>query len=241
MSNFSVDLSKCTALVTGGGAGAGAVIALALAACGASVATSDINIERAESVAERIKAQGGAAMAHHVDVSNRFQVADMIERTRDALGGIDILVNAAEIYHPEPLLTIDEWNWRRQLEVNITGAFFCLQLVARVMADEGGGTILNVTSAEALDSTLAAGIGFLAGKAGLAAMTRQAARELAAHQIRVNAIAVRQRESDSSSGKACADAALFLCSQAARHISGDVLVIDNGWQEPHSRDGSVSG
>ena len=172
----------------------GESIALALAGSGAAVAACDINFERAESTAERVQGHGGTAVALHADVSNRFQAANLIERTRDAFGTLDILVNAAEVYHPEPLLTIDEWNWRRQLEVNVTGAFFGLQLAARVMADEGGGAIINVIAAEALNSTLPAGVGYLAGMASLAAMTRQAARELAPHKIRVNGIALAKQD-----------------------------------------------
>ena len=242
MPNFSVDLHDQNALVTGGGAGRGRVIALALAASGASVAVGDLNIERAENTVEKIERLGGKAIALHVDVSNRFQTANMIESTRDAFGKIGILVNAAEVYHPEPMLTIDEWNWRRQLEVNVTGTFFCMQLAARVMADEGGGSIINLTSVEALRSTLPAGIGFMAGKAGVIAMTRQAARELAPHQIRVNAIAAGNFNEDESLpslphvplpkrlGRLAevSGAALFLCSDAARFITGQVLEVDDG-------------
>lgn len=228
---FPVDLRGRSALATGAGSGPGRTIALALAASGASVAVSDINIERAEQVVERIKRQGGTAIALHADVSNRFQAANLIERVRDEFGGIDILVNGAEIFHAEPLLAIDEWNWRRQLEVNISGAFFCLQLAARVMADEGGGAIINLLPAEALHATLPAGIGYLAGKASLAAMTRQAARELAQYGIRVNGIAFPQGDSPTSSSAQAAipagigGAALFLCSEAARSINGQVLVV----------------
>ncbi len=236
LSSFDVDLSGQNALVTGAGSGHGRAIALALAGSGASVSVSDINIERAESLVEQIEAGGGRAIALHADVSNRFQAANMIEQTREAFGGLDILVNAAEVFHPEPLLGIDEWNWRRQLEVNITGAFFCLQLAARVMADEGGGRIINLIATEALHSTIPAGIGYLAGKAGLVAMTRQAARELAPQGIRVNGIAAGQNKEDWSlppeadldiyEGPAdIGGAALFLCSEAARSVSGQVLVI----------------
>ena len=234
-------LSSRNALVTGAGSGSGLDIALALAGGGASVAVSDINIERADAVAEQIEACGGRVVALQADVSNRFQAANMIEQTRDAFGRIDILVNAAEVFHPEPLLTIDEWNWRRQLEVNVTGAFFCTQLVARVMADEGGGAIINIAAEEALNSTIPSGIGYLVGKAGLIAMTRQAAREFAPHDIRVNAIATR-RQSDSKgrrpseAGRATFDAfdsmadignaALFLCSDAAHEVTGEVLIVN---------------
>ncbi len=220
MTDVDLDLAGRTALVTGAGAGNGRAIALALAAKGASVAASDLNIERADKTADAICVNGGAACALQADVSNRFQVASMIEQTRDAFGAIDILVNAVAILHAEPLLNVDEWNWRRQIEVNITGTFFCTQLVARVMADEGGGGVINLVSVEANDSSLPAGIGFITGGAGVIGMTRQAAREMAPHRIRVNCIATPS--SDESKEKV-AKAALFLCSDAAQSLTGQVL------------------
>ncbi len=242
VTNFQVDLTGQNALVTGAGSGCGRAIALALADSGAAVAVSDLNIERAERVSEQIKARHQRAIALQADVSNRFQAANMIETTRDALGKIHILINAAGIFKAEPMLKIDEWDWRRQLEVNITGSFFCMQLVGRVMADEGGGSIVNLSSAAALRSTIPAGIGYLAGKASVSAMTRQAARELAPHQIRVNAIAAGNIAEDDMPpvspeqtllGRVgfpedIANAALFLCSDAAEFITGQVLVVDGG-------------
>ena len=105
------------------------------------------------------------------------------------LGEINILVNAAGIFKAEPMLYIDEWDWRRQIEVNMTGVFFCMQLVGRVMANEGGGCMINLASAAGYQKSLPAGIGFVSGKSGMIGMTLQAARELARHHIRVNAIA----------------------------------------------------
>ena len=149
----------------------------------------------------------------------------MIERTRDAFGRIDSLVNAAGIFHAEPLLDVDEWNWRRQMEVNISGTFFCTQLVARVMADEGGGSIVNLVSVAACNSSLPAGIGYITGSAGVIGMTRQAARELALHGIRVNCIATNTQEKLTAD---VAGAALFLSSDAASSKTGQVLVADGG-------------
>ena len=143
MPEFTVNLADKNALVTGAGAGIGRAIATTLARSGASVSVNDLNIERAETVAEEIIAGGGRATAIHGDISNRFQTANMIERARDAYGKIDILVNAAGVFKAEPMLTIDEWDLRRQIEVNTIGTFFCLQLVGRVMADEGGGIMIN--------------------------------------------------------------------------------------------------
>lgn len=220
MPDFKVDLANRTALVTGGGAAIGRSIALAFGANGASVAVSDLNIERADKVADAICADGGSAIALHSDVSNRFQAANMIERTRDAFSRLDILVNAASIFHPEPMLGVDEWNWRRQIEVNITGAFFCTQLVARVMAGEGGGSIINLAPVE---STLPAGIGYITAGAGLMGMTRQAAREMAQHKIRVNCIAANLQAEPSVH---IVSAALFLASDAATSITGQALMDD---------------
>ena len=144
----------------------------------------------------------------------------MIEQTRDAFGQLHLLVNAVNIRRAQPMLQVDEWDWRRQLEVNLGGVFFCMQLAARVLADEGGGAIINVLPAEAL-ATLPAGIGAVAGAAGVIGMTRQAARELATHKITVNAIAAGD----------CLDAvaklALYLASDAADGISGQVLHSDS--------------
>ena len=224
MSNLQADLSGRAALVTGAGAGSGRAIALALAANGASLAVNDLNIERADAVAEAIRAEGGCAVPLGADISNRFQTANMIERARDAFGGLDILVNAAGIFHPEPMLTVDEWNWRRQIEVNITGVFFCIQLVGRVMADEGGGSIINLSAVEACRASLPQGIGYIASKAAIIGMTRQAARELAPHHIRVNCIAAGSTEGAEST---VAGAALYLCSDAAKSISGQVIAVDS--------------
>ena len=237
MSDPNIDLSNRKALVSGGGAGHGRAIALALAAKGASVAVSDINIERAERTCEQIQERGGAAIALQADISNRFQTANMIEMARDAFGKLHILVNGTQIFHPEAMLTIDEWNWRRQLEVNITGVFFCMQLAGRVMADEGGGVMINLASAAGLGSTLPSGIGYVASQAAVIAMTQQAARELSPHRIRVNAIVTGSAPAD---GKATsetesalklgfsslgdvADTALYLCSDAAESINGGVF------------------
>ena len=239
MPGQSIDLSNRSALVTGAGAGHGREIALALADSGAAVALSDINIERAELACEQIRGRGGTAIALHADISNRFQVANMIEQTRDAFGKLQILVNATRIFHPEALLGIDEWSWRRQLEVNITGVFFCMQLAGRVMADEGGGVMINLVSADGLESTRPSGIGYVAGQAAVLAMTRQAARELAPG-IRVNAVAtggvcregsplaedIRELILPATPEGNVAETALFLCSDAAESICGQVLVAD---------------
>lgn len=242
MPNFNVNLEGQHALVTGAGAGTGKAIALALAHSGASVGVNDLNIERAEDVAEDIIAQEGAAVALHGDISNRFQTANMIEQFRDAYGKIDILVNAAGIFKAGSMLTIDEWDWRRQIEVNTIGTFFCMQLVGRVMADEGGGIIINLATTAANPNPIETGMGYVAGKSSVVGMTRQAAQELAAYQIRVNAICAGHiAEPDMptvnlnhtllnrvGTPQDIANVALFLCSDAANFITGQTITVDGG-------------
>ena len=133
-----------TAIVTGGGHGQGAESARALAAAGAAVCVADINPDRADHVAAAITAAGGEAFGWQMDISNKFQVSAMIEKTRDRYTHLDLLVQHAHVSPRESLLGMSEWNWRRTLEVNLTGTFLTAQLCARVMADERGGAIVLV-------------------------------------------------------------------------------------------------
>ena len=242
MSRFSISLDGQSAIITGAGAGTGRAIALALAEAGAAVAINDLNPDRADDLAEEIKQQGGQAIAFQGDVSNRFQAAALIETARKAFGQIHILINAAGIYKPEPILKIDEWDWRRQLDVITTGTFFCSQLLGRVMADEGGGCIVNLASTAGYKHSLPQGAGYVAAKSAVVALTSQFARELAPHKIRVNAIstnfiaepdmpgddAPQNAMQRTGTPEEVAQVALFLCSDAASFITGQALVVDGG-------------
>lgn len=244
LSDFHVNLKGKRALITGAGAGNGEAIALALAQCGADVALNDLNPDRLERVAGLARAYGGRVYTFDGDVSNRFQAAGFIENSRDALGSrIDILVNAVGVYKAQPLVSIDEWDWRRQIEVLITATFFMTQLVGRVMIDEGaGGAIVNIASTAGHPSPIEQGAGYVTGKAGVIGMTKQTAREYAPHGIRVNAVcpahiteedmptqddppnAMRRMGSPAE----VADVALFFVSEASRFITGQALNVDGG-------------
>jgi NAD(P)-dependent dehydrogenase (short-subunit alcohol dehydrogenase family) len=239
--NFSVNLSGQNALVTGAGADTGRAIALALAAAGAAVTVNDLNPDRADSVAAEITAAGGGAVSWQADVSNRFQVGSLVEGARDAFGRIHILVNAAGAMKLGSAAKLDEWDWRRLLDVNLTGAFFCTQLVSRVMADEGGGVIVNVAASAGHPNPLSEGVGYVASKTGMIGMTKQCAREFAPQGIRVNAVCpgnILEYEDASiipSNAQArwgtpeeVASVVLFLCSDAARFITGQAINVDGG-------------
>lgn len=237
---FSVRLDGRVALVTGAGAGVGRAAAFALASAGAAVFVNDLNPDRADSVAEEIVASGGQAAGWQADVSNRFQVGSLIEAARDRFGRVDVLVNAASIYKAGPLATLDEWDWRRIVDVNLTGAFFCTQLLSRVMADEGGGVIVNVAAAAGNPSAIESGIGYTATKAGIVGLTKQSARDLAPQHIRINAVCPANIADDDfgpttpnmldrqGSAEEVAAVILFLCSDAASFITGQAIHVDGG-------------
>ncbi len=242
MSNFSVDLSGKAAIVTGGGNGIGRACALALAAAGASVCVNDINMDTPDQVAAEITAAGGTAFGWQADVANRFQVGSLIEEARERYGRIHILVNAAGVLKRGPMPKLDEWDWRRVMDVNVNGTFFVTQLLGRVMADEGGGVIVNIAANAAHPGPTHEAVSYVTSKAGVIGMTRQAARELAPSGIRVNAIcpgsvttpdtqepdAARTALGRAGTPEEIANVALFLCSDAASFITGQALNVDGG-------------
>jgi 3-oxoacyl-[acyl-carrier protein] reductase len=242
MPNFLVDFSGKTAIITGAGAGIGKAAALALSQAGACVVLNDLMPDKIDRIASEITAGGGKAVAFDGDISNRFQVAALIERARDAFGQIHFLVNAAGIYKAEPLSLMDEWDWRRQVEVNLTGTFFCVQLMSRVMADEGGGAIVNLASTAGHPKAIEQGIGFVSSKAGVIGLTKQAAHELASKNVRVNAICPAYIDENDmpkydkppnamqrmGSSDEIANVILFLLSDAAAFITGQAINVDGG-------------
>jgi NAD(P)-dependent dehydrogenase (short-subunit alcohol dehydrogenase family) len=174
-------------LVTGAGRGAGKAIAEAFAARGAKVALNDISPVNVDEVVAQITAAGGQAKAHVEDVAKKVSVQAMINAVTDDWGRVDILVNCANVEPHTILLDLDEWDWHRTLDVNLTGTFLLIQSVGRMMREQGGGVIVNVIPV-AGRAQMPDRAAYVASKFGLAGLTRQAAIELSSHNIHVHAV-----------------------------------------------------
>ncbi len=174
-------------LITGAGKGAGRLLAETLAAQGAVVAANDISPVNVEEMVEVINAGGGKAKAYIEDVAKKVGVQALIKDVEDDFGRIDILINHAAVKPHVSLLEMDEWDWHRTLDVNLTGAFLMIQSVGRIMREKGKGVIICLVpeTDEGLEKEAGA---YLASKAGLVELSRQADRELSPHGVRVIAM-----------------------------------------------------
>ena len=173
-------------LITGAGKGCGRVLAEAFAGRGASVAANDISPVNVDEVVNGILKKGGRAKAYIEDIAKKLGAQLIINQVEDDFGQIDILINHAAVEPRVPLLDMDEWDWHRVLDVNLTGAFLMTQSVGRVMRARGTGVIVNLITETAGDEGRQAA--FVASMNGLRGFTGQAARELGQYGIRVHAV-----------------------------------------------------
>jgi len=232
--------------VTGGGNGIGRAIAKRFGSVGAVVIVNDIDQGDAEATAATIVAGGGRAMPVVADVSDGEQVAIMFESATAALGPVDVLVNNAGLVGPMlHFFDADEAWWRRILDVNLTGHFLCCQQAARIMAKNGGGSIINMSSGGATQAHRSF-TAYDATKGGIEAFTRALALDLGPYNVRVNALMPGSIDTSGLTTQERAHqgediplgrigepfdmtgAALFLASDDASYITGDVIKIDGG-------------
>lgn len=171
-------------LITGAGKGCGRMLAESLAEKGAVVALNDLSPINVDEVAKKINTRGGKAQSYIEDVAKKVGAQALVKSVLDDLGGIDILINHAAVEPRIPLLDMDEWDWHRTLDVNLTGAFLMMQTAARVMRTQGHGAIMNIVAGTGEGLKKDAGA-YLSSKAGLVELSRQAGIEFNPYGIRV--------------------------------------------------------
>ena len=247
-------LADKVCLITGGAAGIGRATALRFAEEGAKVVICDLNEEVGQETAAEL---GPDAAFYKVNVADRQAVQEWVDDVIERYGRIDVLVNNAGVLRDNMLVRVKEGELVKQMPeedfdlviaVNLKGVFNCTQAVAPYMIKQGGGVILNATSIVGLDGNFGQ-TNYVATKAGVIGMTKVWSRELGRHGIRVNAVApgftltemVRQMPDkilESMAAKTplrrlgeprdIANAYLFLASDEAAFISGEVLRVDGG-------------
>jgi 3-oxoacyl-[acyl-carrier protein] reductase len=236
------------AIVTGAGQGIGAAIAERLAGEGAAVAVLDINLELAQGVAQRIKEKGVDAEAYKVDVSNTEDAKNVVAEVVKRFGRSDILVNNAGVTRDGLLLTMSEKDWDTVIDINLKGIFNFTKAVYRQMIRQKSGAIVNIASVVGLMGN-AGQVNYAASKAGAIGVTKASAKELASRNIRVNAVApgfIQTAMTDAldegakkmlidhipakklGSPEDVANAVLFLASDLAGYITGEVVRVDGG-------------
>ncbi len=242
-------LENRVALVTGASRGIGKAIALELAQRGAAVAVNYVHsAEASEAVVTSIQAGGGQAVAFQADISDFEQSQNLIKSTIQTLGGLDILVNNAGITRDTLIMMMSESDWDLVLATNLKGTFNCAKAAIRHMMRKRYGRIINITSVSGQMGN-AGQTNYSASKAGQIGFTKALAREVAARNITVNAIAAGYIETDiwaevpgeiremalsiiplgrKGQPEEIAYAAAFLASDQAAYITGQVLGIDGG-------------
>lgn len=251
--NLGFDLTGRVALVTGAARGIGRTLAIGLARAGAHVAVTDLErcLSGATQTANEVKSHGVRSIARVLDVTSTDSIHSAIADIVKELGHIDILINNAGIIVRKPAFDFSDEDWNRVLAVNLTGVFFCSQIVGRHMASNGGGRIVNVCSINGLLG-MKERVSYCASKAGVLGLTKVLASEWAQHNINVNAIAptfvltplteplfkdelfhreLMERQMIKREGQPedLVGAVIFLVSDAASLITGTTLMIDAGW------------
>lgn len=244
-----IDLSGKNAVVTGSSRGIGKAVALKLASLGANIAVVYAgNAEKAARTAEEIEKLGVKAKTYACDVSDFESTASLVAEIIKDFGGIDILVNNAGIIRDGLILSMKEEDFDRVIDVNLKGSFNMIKNTYHHFMKKRKGRIINISSVVGINGN-AGQANYASAKAGIIGLTKSAAKELAARNVTVNAVAPGYIETDMTNsmpekakeavilsipmkrvgqGEDIANAVAFLASDEAAYITGEVIKVDGG-------------
>ena len=241
-------LKDKVALITGGARGIGQAIAMAFAKEGADIAVADVNLETAQETALEIELLGRKALALEMDVTSYEKVEEGVNKILDKMGKVDILVNNAGITKDNLLLRMSQSEWDAVINVNLKGTFNCIRAVSRPMVKEGSGRIISSASIIGLMGNPGQA-NYAASKAGIIALTKTVAKELASRNINANAVApgfiqtemtaklpedIKKRMLEAiplaklGTPGDVANLCVFLASDESSYITGQTIIIDGG-------------
>ena len=241
-------LKDKVALVTGGARGIGQAIALTFAREGADIVVADVNLEIAQKTCLEIEGLGRKALALEMDVTNYEKVEEGINKILDKMGNVDILVNNAGITKDNLLLRMSQADWDAVINVNLKGTFNCIKAVSRPMIKQRSGRIISIASIIGLMGNPGQA-NYAASKAGIIALTKTVAKELASRNINANAVApgfiqtemtaklpedIKKKMLEAiplaklGTPQDVANTCLFLASEESSYITGQVITIDGG-------------
>ncbi|MDD4954310.1 MAG: 3-oxoacyl-[acyl-carrier-protein] reductase [Candidatus Omnitrophica bacterium] len=241
-------LKDKVALITGAARGIGKAIALRFAQEGADIVVADVNQEEAARACAEIEALGRKSLALGMDVTDYAQVEEAINKILDKFGKVDILVNNAGITKDNLLLRMSQMEWDAVIGVNLKGTFNCIKAASRPMLKERSGRIVNIASIIGIIGN-AGQANYSASKAGIIALTKTAAKELASRNINVNAVAPGFIQTEMTarlpeelkekmkqaiplnkfgSPDDVAAVCLFLVSEDSNYVTGQTIVVDGG-------------
>jgi NAD(P)-dependent dehydrogenase (short-subunit alcohol dehydrogenase family) len=247
----SFDISGKVALITGADKGIGQGIATALAHAGVKVALTTRRLERADQTVTMIEEEGQPALAIELDVTRLPTIQAAVDQAMRRFGRIDILVNNAGYNFIQSPFEVTEEMWDAVYDTNVKGTFFVTQAVGRIMAQQGGGKVINIAS-QAAYAAMPKRVAYCSSKAAVVHMTRVLAYELARYHIWVNAVAPTFVETELTrpflaepefhkfvmesivfdhlaTPQDVAGAVLYLAAPASDMVTGHTLLVDAGW------------